>query len=123
MESSKRQLLYWGIGLILAALLLAVLAGTVTPVYTNNSLNPWGWHGWMMGGYPNGGWGIMMTVGMLAMALFWIGIILLAIWAIRAVAQPSAPSGSTTPLDIAKARYARGEISKEEFEQMRKDLA
>ncbi len=27
-----------------------------------------------------------------------------------------------TPLDILKARYARGELTQEQFEQMRKDL-
>ena len=33
----------------------------------------------------------------------------------------SAKSGET-PFEILKARYARGEISREEYEQMRQDL-
>lgn len=30
--------------------------------------------------------------------------------------------GSLTPLEIAKIRYARGEISREQFESLKKDL-
>jgi putative membrane protein len=33
------------------------------------------------------------------------------------------PAGKESPLDIAKSRYARGEITKEQFEALKKDLA
>jgi putative membrane protein len=35
----------------------------------------------------------------------------------------SVEAGGETALDILKKRYAKGEISKEEFEQMRKDIS
>jgi putative membrane protein len=60
------------------------------------------------------------------MILFWGAIIALVVWLVRSLARPSqtGPSDSPlSPLDIAKARYARGEISKEEFEQLKKDLS
>ena len=37
--------------------------------------------------------------------------------------NPTGPANnSQTPAEILKARYARGEISREEFEQMSRDL-
>ncbi|HLO30021.1 MAG TPA: SHOCT domain-containing protein [Anaerolineales bacterium] len=32
------------------------------------------------------------------------------------------PQAGQTPLELLKARYARGEISREEYDQMRRDL-
>ncbi len=76
------------------------------------------------------GMGWWMVWGGLMMFLFWGAIIALIVWAIQSVtrgetAQTQAPHTSPSdriPLDIVKERYARGEVSREEFEQIRRDL-
>jgi putative membrane protein len=64
-----------------------------------------------------GGW--IMLVWAFLFIVFWAGIITLFIWLIRRL---NSQSRSRNPLDIAKERYARGEISKEEYEQIKRDL-
>ncbi len=79
----------------------------------------------MMGYYGNWGWLGAITGGVF-MLLFWAALILVIVWLIRNVFQPSRPSSPTTshsPLDIAKERYARGEITREQFEQLKRDLS
>jgi uncharacterized membrane protein len=39
------------------------------------------------------------------------------------VATPMAPATVPTPLEIAQMRYARGEITREEYETLRQDLS
>jgi putative membrane protein len=65
-----------------------------------------------------GGWGIF---GMMTMAVFGIVIIVLVIWGIKRFTE--ANTDNKGALSIAKERYARGEISKQEFEQMKRDLS
>jgi len=70
------------------------------------------WYG-MMG---FGGW----------MIIIWVVIIGLIAWGVVALirrgnSKPNAGE-KQNPLDIAKERYAKGEISKEEFERIKKDL-
>ncbi len=78
----------------------------------------------MMGWWHYGGW--WAGLGILLMIVFWGLIIWLIVWAIRRSGAGSV-SGSNqvqqTPLEIAKTRYARGEITKEQFEQIKKDLS
>jgi len=56
------------------------------------------------------------------MVLFWGVIVSLVVWAVKRLTERGS-SEKRDPLDIAKERYARGEISKEEFEQIKKDLS
>ncbi len=70
--------------------------------------------GWDM----DSGWWIVMVV---MMVLFWGGVIAVAVWGIRQFTGDRRRDGS--PLDIAKKRLARGEITKEEFDRIRSDLA
>lgn len=82
-----------------------------------------GWNPGGMGGWGPWGWfgGI---IGFLFMIAFWVGVIALIIWGVRLLTRSSEPrTREQTPLDIAKARYARGEITQEQFEQLKKDLS
>jgi putative membrane protein len=55
------------------------------------------------------------------MALIWIAIIVAVIFAVRYFARQTHRTGQeSSALEILKARYARGEINKEEFEEKRK---
>jgi len=68
-----------------------------------------------------GGWGWMWL-----MPVFWLVVVGLIIWAVvSAVSRsspPSEPRSGDSALDILRQRYARGEISREEYEAKRKDL-
>ena len=64
------------------------------------------------------GWWIMMPI---MMVLFWGGVIALVVWGVRQFTQNNGRDRS--PLDIAKERLAKGEISSDEFEEIRGDLA
>lgn len=72
------------------------------------------------------GMGWWMVFGGVWMFVFWAAIIALLVWGITRVVRrgESGPGAArrAEPLDIARERYARGEISREEFEQIKKDL-
>lgn len=75
------------------------------------------------------GWGTTMFGG-IGMLLFWGVIIALVVFFARSFIDRArtqslsqSPHSGQTPLDILRERYAKGEISKEEYEQRRKTLA
>ncbi|MFC2025153.1 SHOCT domain-containing protein [Chloroflexota bacterium] len=69
------------------------------------------------------GAGWWMAFGGLWMVLFWGGLIALSIWGIKKLTDQGDSTPKRNPLDVAKERYAKGEISREEFEQLKKDLS
>lgn len=73
-----------------------------------------------MGAMGGEGWGWGM--GGLSMLLFWGLIIVAVVWAVKWFATGNAAPRSSTPLEVLKERYARGEIDKKEFEQKKRDL-
>ncbi len=80
----------------------------------------------MMPGWMMSGWGMDYGLfGWLIMFLFWILIIAAVVLGVRWFIDQGKLKGSgveETPLDILKKRYASGEIHKEEFETMRREL-
>ncbi len=77
---------------------------------------------WMDGGFH---WGWML-IGGLMMLLFWGGLIALAVVIIRSFSGGTSDSGQSRDkpaLQIVEERYAKGEISQEEFEAIRADLS
>lgn len=81
----------------------------------------------MWWGHNTFGWGGML-IGGLMMLLFWGGL-LAALWFVIRSATGSgkrqegrAERGPDRAIEILKERYARGEISKPEYEEMRRDI-
>ncbi len=79
---------------------------------------------------PVGGWGdgYMMHYGFgyggMFMWLIFLIVLGVAVYFIIQTSKSKEITGPAqeTPLDIIKKRYAKGEITKEEFESMKKDL-
>ncbi len=75
-----------------------------------------------------GGWGPMMHYGfgyggMFMWIIFLIVIGLLIYFIVQAQkTKGQTPTQNESHLDILKRRYAKGEITKEEYERMKKDL-
>ena len=63
----------------------------------------------------------MWVAGGLMMLLFWGGLALLVVWAVKAVTGHR-PSNSGHALEVLRTRLAAGEITPDEYEKTRKVL-
>lgn len=85
-------------------------------MYGNGHMGRW-MNGWGMGGF-----------GMLFMVLFWGVLIAGIVFLIRWIAQNKGNRGDSSvgtgsqAMDILKERYARGEITRDEFESMKREI-
>ena len=69
----------------------------------------------------DGGW--WMVFGGIWMVVLWGGLVALIIWGITRLTRHTGSRQNTGAIDIARERYARGEITREQFEQIKKDLS
>jgi putative membrane protein len=71
--------------------------------------------------------GVWMGAGMIWMFLLLVGLVLLIVWLVQSVQsrsrEPRQQDGrEDDALGIARDRYAKGEITKEQYEQIERDL-
>ncbi|HLB64701.1 MAG TPA: SHOCT domain-containing protein [Anaerolineales bacterium] len=112
----------WAIVIALAVIL--VVAFGVSMVLPQCLGGQYGYgYGGMMGPWMMGGIGIFgMLGGVLLLVLLVGGGAWLFQAATRAGGAHPAGLASETPLEILKRRYAKGEITKDQYEAMRRDL-
>lgn len=124
-QERMRVPLIWG-GILLAAGLVLLLAASVagfSGMGPGMMPGPGGMMGPVGGGFVvNPFWGV---ITFLSWILVLGGLVLLGIWLVRTLwpGITAPPAGAPDePLRIAQLRYARGEISHEEYERIRQDL-
>jgi putative membrane protein len=79
----------------------------------------------MMGGgmMGYGGWGLFGgIIGLVFNLLILVGIVLLVVWAVKRFTGNNSSPTSQSPREILQTRYARGELTREQYQQMLSDL-
>jgi len=95
----------------------------VSPAFAQSG----GYRNWHMGRWMMGDWG-MGWFGMIMMLLFWVlviaGIVVLIRWLVQSTGSRSRSSvgKGSQAMDILKERFAKGEITRNEFESMKKEI-
>lgn len=89
----------------------------------------WGGYGMMNWDGSGGGWGILTMIFAIALwVIFWAIVIVATVALVRWLyikifkSELMIFGKKETPEDILKMRYARGDISKEQYENMKKEI-
>ena len=78
----------------------------------------WGGFGWMGAAML-----VNFLLGLGLLALVVVGVVFAARWLARAWGESLRDRARDDPLEIVRTRYARGEISREEVDRLRRELA
>lgn len=117
MDAATRKIVVaLGIFLVVTLALSSTMGGMMGPAMMGPGFTG-RWGGWM--------WGAGMWLGGLVMLTFWGALIVGAVLVVRLLGGlhgGDERGASTVPLEILKRRYANGEITREQYDQMRKDL-
>ena len=105
----------WVISLGLVGVVL--VAAMVMPAVLSSILDWGSWHPWMGWGF---GWMWFMPLFMIA---FWALVIGAVVALVRSSGLGTGTHREESAMEILRRRYARGDISKEEYEEKRRDLA
>lgn len=101
-------------------IVLSFLAFMFWGWYSGWSRGEWGYMGFgMMDGF-GGGW--LMGLGMIGICLFIVWGILALVKGNKSTSDNISSQNSDSALEILRKRYASGELTKDEFDQKKKDL-
>jgi putative membrane protein len=74
-------------------------------------------YGW----YPTMAWGASW-IGLFFTIVFWVFITFVVVAVVRGFRGKEFHSETKTPLEILKERYAKGEVNKKEYEEIKKEI-
>jgi putative membrane protein len=106
---------------LIRTMMVAVTLTLLVPhlAWAQERVHEWGWSMHPMWGL----WGIWGVAMMLMMFVFWGVVIAGIMMGMRWLARQGRKSKADPALEILRQRYARGEINKEEFEAMKRNLS
>ncbi len=115
------------VGLAVAIMLVLAIIGTGLVVsrfgVMPEMMRGFGFRTFGFGGGFGLAW-LVLLVRLIVWGIIIAGVVLVVAWLANMMRRPvAATSSRETPLDILRLRYAKGEITKEQYDQLRQDLS